>query len=335
MTQGPKYDTEELRKKYGKYYSAFVTLTYQCQCDCKHCGIELFKKNDQAKILNTEEIKHLVLDQLQGCGISGAYLFGGEPTVHKDFLEFIRYGKKIGLFTRFDTNGVKLADKDFAKATKDAGISFLFVSLDSANPEVHDKFRGRKGTWNSAVQGIKNCVELGIKVGIISVVTKQSLLRGDTKKIIQLGKDLGVFRVQLLTPMLVGRWHKSKELKLTKEEMKQFLSLLESDFVFWEDTSDGTAPFFCATMAKGNMATTVYGDVQPCCYIPITFGNVRNEPLKTITERMWSSSFYKQKMLYPFDCPMNDESFRKKILKLTERKSTYPVEYDESIFSSK
>ena len=328
---------EYLKQEAGLVYKpAFITLTYQCQCRCKHCGVGLFRKKNVKK-LTTIEVKNLILDQLQECGLNMAYFFGGEPTLHKDLLELIRYSTKKGLYTRFDTNGLKLVDKDFVKAIKDAGITFVVVSLDSINPEVHDRFRGMKGSWKSAVQAIKNCAEMDIQVRISTVVTKQSLKSGDTKKVIQLGKDLGVSKIRLLTPLMVGRWYKKEEIRLSKEEIEELWSLLEPDFVFWEGLCDGTVPFVCASSARWVVAITAYGDVQPCCYSPIRFGNVREERLKNITDRMWKSSYFKRidqmiERKNMIDCPMNDENFRSKILKLTEGKHEYPADYDESVF---
>lgn len=78
--------------------------------------------------------------------------------------------------------------------------------------------------------------------------------------------------------------------------------------------------------------TTAYGDIQPCCYIPISFGNVRKEPLKVIVDRIWRSSYFKQGKLHCLDCPTNDDKFRSKILKLMEGRQEYPVEFNESAF---
>jgi len=320
-------------KKFAQAKGAFISLTYACQCQCKHCGVSLFvKKND--KPLSTEEMKERVLDRLKDCGIDVAYFFGGEPTVHKDFVELVRYSTQKGLYTRADTNGIKLADKDFAKQVKDAGITFFLVSLDSIKPEIHDRFRGLPGCWKKAVQAIKNCVELGISVGISTVVTKQSLGHKDTEKIIQLGKDLGVFKIRLLTPMMVGRWT-NQDIKLTSQEMEEFGKLLEPNFVFWEEWCDGTVPFVCASVTRWVFAISAYGDVQPCCYVPIRFGNIRKEDLKTIVERMWSSSYFKveRKNINRCDCPMNDPKMRSKLLKLFGRTKEFPVDYDENVFS--
>jgi len=71
-------------KKFAQAKGAFISLTYACQCQCKHCGVSLFvKKNDT--LLSTQEIKEKVLDRLKDCGIDVAYFFGGESTIYKDF----------------------------------------------------------------------------------------------------------------------------------------------------------------------------------------------------------------------------------------------------------
>ncbi len=321
-------------KKFAQVKGAFISLTYACQCRCKHCGVGLFEKKNE-KLLTTEEVKSKILDRLKDCGLGVAYFFGGEPTIHRDFVELLRYSTQKGLFTRADTNGIKLANKSFAKAVKEAGITFFLVSIDSSNPKVHDQFRGMEGSWDKAIQAIKNCVELGIPVGISTVVTKQSLKSGDTKKIIQLGKDLGVFKIRLLTPMMVGRWT-NQEIRLSKDEMEEFRALLEPNFVFWEEWCDGTVPFVCASVTRWVVAITAYGDVQPCCYVPIRFGNIRKEDLKTIIERMWSSSYFKMERenINRCDCPMNDPKMRSKLLKLFEGKKEFPVDYDENVFGA-
>lgn len=321
-------------KKFARHKGAFISLSYQCQCHCKHCGVALFRKKN-AKELTTEEIKSKILDRLKDCGVNVAYFFGGEPTLHKDFLELIRYSTEKGLYSCFDTNGLKLADRDFVKAIKDSGITFLLVSIDSADAKLHDQFRGMPGCWKAAVEGIKNCVEMKVPVGISTVATKQGLKNGDVKRIIQLGKDLGVFRIRLLSPMMVGRWYR-QDFRLSKEEMKEFKSLLEPNFVFWEEWCDGTVPFVCSSITRWTFAISVYGDVQPCCYIPVRFGNIREEDLKNIVDRMWNSSYFRieRENINKCDCPMNDDKIRNKILKLTEGNHGYPADYDESIFNA-
>jgi len=313
-----------------------ITLTLACDCFCKHCGIQIYKRKNKQP-LSTTELKERIIDKMDDIGFKVLLLFGGEPTLHRDFFELVRYATKKGLYIHIDTNGHKMSDLDFVKKIKDLNpkLTFILVSLDSADPKVHDRFRGMKGSWEKAVQSIKNCVALDIPVGISTVVSKQNLKNGDYKRIIQLGKDLGVKRVRSITPIMIGRWHQ-QDVKLSPEEMKEFFSLLEPNFVFWEQFCDGTVPFVCSSIVRWYFFVSPYGDVQPCCYIPLSFGNVRNEELKKIVERMWASSYFKieRANINKCDCPMNDPYVRDRLMKMFKRSQGYPAEYDENIFNS-
>ena len=319
-------------KKFATSKGAQIALILSCDCSCEHCGVSLYKAKDR-KVLSTDEIKADVLDQLKECGMEVAYFFGGEPTLHKDFIELLRYSTEKGLYNRFDTNGHKLADKDFVSQIKDAGITFILVSLDSSAPESHDRFRGVQGSWKKATQGIKNCIEMDIPVGISTVATKQNLNNGDFKKVIQLGKDLGVFKIRALTPIMCGRWAQA-DVKLDEKEKKEFLSLLEPNFVFWEDFNDGTVPFLCCSIVRWFFFVSAYGDIQPCCYVPISFGNVREGRLKDIAEGMWKTSFFKAEKanINRCDCLMNDPGTREIIKKLQADNQEFPVRYSEDVF---
>ena len=53
---------------------------------------------------------------------------------------------------------------------------------------------------------------------------------------------------------------------------------------------------------------TAYGDVTPCCYVPVSFGNLRKEPLASVIKRMWSHDIYE--LAPETDCLMNGKAFR-------------------------
>ncbi|MFC1631453.1 radical SAM/SPASM domain-containing protein [Candidatus Omnitrophota bacterium] len=321
-------------KKFAKEKGVMVAITYNCDCSCKHCGVKSYHKPD-AQELSTIEIKEKIIDRLKGIGFNVICFFGGEPTLHKDFIELIRYASAKGIYARFDTNGHKLSNLDFVKEIKDAGVGFVLVSIDSATAEVHDRFRGMKGSWEKAIQAIHNCVKTGIPVGISTVVTKQNLRNEDFKRVIQLGKELGVFKIRALTPIMVGRWYQ-QDIKLSADELRELHSLLEPNFVFWEEWCDGTVPFVCCSITRWFFFISLYGDVQPCCYIPIRFGNIRDQDLKSVVNKMWSSSYFqlKKSNINRCDCPMNNENVRKKIARLSKEKGKLPFDYNETIFSA-
>jgi len=88
-----------------------------------------------------------------------------------DLFELIQYASGKGLRTVISTNGT-LINKDAAKKIKDSNVSYVGISLDGIG-EINDKFRGVEGAFDKAVTGIRNCMELGMRVGLRLTLTKK------------------------------------------------------------------------------------------------------------------------------------------------------------------
>ena len=69
-----------------------------------------------------------------------------------------------GMRAVISTNGT-LITKNMAKELRKVGLSYVGVSLDGLK-EVNDRFRGKEGAFRDAMQGIRNCQEQGLKVGL-------------------------------------------------------------------------------------------------------------------------------------------------------------------------
>lgn len=86
---------------------------------------------------------------------------GGEPTIHPDILELIRYCAEIGLYPTLITNGLVLAKKEKLQEFKDAGVRDFLVSLHGID-DVHDEVVCRKGSYVKIIKAIENMAELGV-----------------------------------------------------------------------------------------------------------------------------------------------------------------------------
>jgi MoaA/NifB/PqqE/SkfB family radical SAM enzyme len=112
--------------------------------------------------LSTREGKELI-DDLAGFGAPVILFSGGEPMVRKDLPELAEYAVDKGMRAVISTNGTLIRAK-MARNLKRIGLSYVGISLDGMQ-EINDRFRGIKGAFQSALQGIKNCQDAGIKVG--------------------------------------------------------------------------------------------------------------------------------------------------------------------------
>jgi len=146
-------------------------ITRACNLKCIHCyndsGVE--KASNE---LSTEAAK-AVLDDLAQFAVPAVLFSGGEPLMRSDLFELIRYAGGVGLRTVISTNGT-LITADVAKGIKDLGVSYVGISLDGIG-QINDKFRGVSGAFDKAVQGIRNCQDAEIRVGLRLTLTKRNI----------------------------------------------------------------------------------------------------------------------------------------------------------------
>lgn len=86
---------------------------------------------------------------------------GGEPTIHPDIFELIRYCDEIGLYPTLITNGIVLGKPGMLEKYQDAGIRDFLVSLHGLGA-VHDEVVGRKGAADKIIAAIERMVELHV-----------------------------------------------------------------------------------------------------------------------------------------------------------------------------
>ena len=89
-----------------------------------------------------------------------------------------------------------------AKVLKEVGLSYVGVSLDGGE-EVHDAFRGVKGAYKKALEGLDYCREEGIKVGLRFTINKRNAV--EVPKIFELMKERDIPRVCFYHLVYSGR----------------------------------------------------------------------------------------------------------------------------------
>ncbi len=133
-------------------------LTNLCNLRCEMCGQwgphgNVFRQ-DSAALREQLGLSELcgIIDQVAEFSTGMIYVWGGEPFLHPDFLEFIAYIRSKGLYCSINTNGTRLLET--AQDLVDIGPQFMRISLDGPAP-VHDRIRGRSGTFAHVVDGIR------------------------------------------------------------------------------------------------------------------------------------------------------------------------------------
>lgn len=137
-------------------------VTRRCNLRCVHCYAHARDQRFDNE-LSTEDGRRLI-DDLAAFGVPVLLFSGGEPLIRPDLPELAAYAVQHGMRAVISTNGT-LIDGAMARTLKEIGLSYVGISIDGTEA-VNDRFRGVSGAYRKAMEGIRNCREAGIKVGL-------------------------------------------------------------------------------------------------------------------------------------------------------------------------
>jgi len=279
----------------GRSYPLAVTfaVTYRCQLTCPHCSAAHRLRKDTPE-LSTKEAKR-VIDEGLDIGLSVITFTGGEPLLREDIFDLIAHVDGRRAITALFTNGLLLTDEVVDKL-KSAGLYSLYVSLDSADPEEHDRLRGRRGSFQAAVKGIERALSKGMMACISSYSSRSNARQRHYARIHQLGRKLDVPMIILFDCVPTGALlHDTSD--MMKPEQKSFIARYnEAAFErgikpmiasqAWQNSIEGYLSGIGCIAGHLQYYVSAYGDVAPCDFSPISFGNVRQESIKQIWKRI-------------------------------------------------
>ena len=192
----------------------------RCNLKCVHCYSQS-KDIEYPGELNTKEAKAM-LDGLAEYGAPVILFSGGEPLMREDLMELITYARNKGLRAVISTNGTLITEEK-AEELKKFGLSYVGISLDGLK-ETNDKFRGIEGAFDDALQGIRNCLKLGIKVGLRFTINKRNAQ--DIPGIFELIEKEKIPRVCFYHLVYSGRGSRLMEEDLSHEETRRVVDLI-------------------------------------------------------------------------------------------------------------
>jgi 12,18-didecarboxysiroheme deacetylase len=195
-------------------------ITRACNLKCVHCYAKASESGDE-KELTTEEAKAMI-DDLAEFGVPVLLFSGGEPLVRGDLVDLARYAVSRGMRAVISTNGT-LITKDKARELKGVGLSYVGVSLDGME-EVNDHFRGKKGAFQAAMEGIRNCQEAGLKVGLRFTLNRMNV--EEVPRIFDLLEQADIPRVCFYHLVYAGRGSELIEEDLDHRQTRAVVDLI-------------------------------------------------------------------------------------------------------------
>jgi radical SAM protein with 4Fe4S-binding SPASM domain len=159
-------------------YRLDLALTYRCNNDCAHCyNIEHplvtrpMSQDSGNGELSTSNWKR-ILDKAWELGIPHIIFTGGEPTLREDLPELIAHAESIGQITGLNTNARRLSDPRYVEKLVASGLDHVQITLESSDPEIHDRMVGAGGAFPQTVKGLKNAL-----ASRLYVMTNTTMLR--------------------------------------------------------------------------------------------------------------------------------------------------------------
>jgi 12,18-didecarboxysiroheme deacetylase len=174
-------------------------ITRQCNLKCVHCYAHATEKSVNNE-LTTNDGK-LLIDDLAKFGSPVILFSGGEPLVRKDLSELASYAVDKGMRAVISTNGTLITRK-IAYTLKNIGLSYVGISLDGMR-ETNDRFRGVSGAFEKALNGVSNCLDAGIKVGLRFTINRFNV--EEIPGIFDLLENMGIPRVCFYHLVYAGR----------------------------------------------------------------------------------------------------------------------------------
>jgi Fe-coproporphyrin III synthase len=195
-------------------------MTRQCNLKCVHCYAQA-KMTPTEDELSTAEGKALI-DDLSRFGAPVMLFSGGEPLMRPDLPELAQYAVSKGMRAVISTNGT-LITREKARIFKAIGLSYVGISLDGLK-EVNDRFRGVTGAFDQALEGIRNCREAGIKVGLRFTINKRNA--DQVGPIFDLLREERIPRVCFYHLVYAGRGSQLMEEDLDHAETRRVVDLI-------------------------------------------------------------------------------------------------------------
>ncbi len=151
----------------------WVRLSYDCNNHCTFC---LDSNAHDGTMRNNLDIKVQIIEGRKK-GMSRLILSGGEPTMHPNFLDFVKLGKRAGYpKVQTVTNGRMFKYPEFLDTAAKNGLDEITFSLHGHTAKLHDALVGTPGAFADETAGLKAALASGrFIINIDIVINKQNI----------------------------------------------------------------------------------------------------------------------------------------------------------------
>lgn len=155
--------------------NAYLAICYLCNECCSYCPCS--KNEKENKLITPLSDLKLTIDKFVAEGVTNITVSGGEPTLHPDFTEIIRYCQQNGIQVTVLSNGERFSNFLFVEMMcKQLNMQQLRVitTLHSEKASEHERANGLVGSFQRSIDGLRNLCKFGVKVVVKHCITKEN-----------------------------------------------------------------------------------------------------------------------------------------------------------------
>ncbi len=260
---------------------AQIAVTNRCPQSCAYC----YNRNRAGTPMKTQTILETAR-ALKEMGVVWLGLTGGEPLLNRDLVRIV---KSISgdCAVKLFTTGCTLTER-LAADLRDAGLFSVSVSLDHWDEEKHDAARNYKGAFGEALRAIRIFKDTGgLDVGVSTVLSRDMIHSGETEEFIAFLENLEIDEAWLSEVKPTTEAFRDDRRVITEEDRLKLVRL-QDDYnragkmtINYLGHFEGRECFGCNAGHK-MVYIDAFGDVSPCVFTPMSFGNIHEREVGEI-----------------------------------------------------
>lgn len=260
---------------------AQIAVTHRCPQNCNYC----YNRDRTGVSMDTATIVRAAR-RLKEIGVVWLGLTGGEPLLNRELariIESVSGDCAVKLFT----TGCTLTSRT-ANDLKSAGLFSVSVSLDHWEETKHDAGRNYRGAFREALRAIEIFKSVGgVDVGVSAVLTREMIRNDETDEFIEFLEGLGIAEAWLSEVKPTSEAYWDQKYVITEEDRLKLVRLQDrynargKMTVNYLGHFEGKEHFGCNAGHK-MVYVDAFGEVSPCVFTPITFGNVQDTDIAEI-----------------------------------------------------
>jgi MoaA/NifB/PqqE/SkfB family radical SAM enzyme len=272
--------------------TVLLSVTAACPYNCQHC----YQKHDVGKDLDIA-ILIRTIRKLQEMGIAFFNIEGGEPFLAYDRLKSICSVIDARSEIWINSTGAGMT-KERLTELKGMNVTAIMFSLHSPDPATFNSFMGKASAWDTLEAGVKLCHEAGVAVAFNTCLLQEDFYNGTLERIMEKARDFKACYIQIIKPKPAGGWLEKKDLGFSSEALEyikgkvnQYNSLekyAEYPAISAQIIEEDPAVFGCTAGGTDRFYINAKGDVQPCEFLNISFGNIARDSFEDIYQKMRS-----------------------------------------------